>query len=56
MNWNFHPLAFFELFVVLAFGVGWLILEWNGKRLDRKRKIWEAEYAARRSENPPSDD
>ncbi|MGQ0455676.1 MAG: hypothetical protein ACT4OU_01305 [Hyphomicrobium sp.] len=29
------PLAFLEFFVVLAFGVGWLILEWYCKRLDR---------------------
>ncbi len=30
--------AFFELFVVLAFALGWLILELNGRRLDRKRE------------------
>ena len=29
------PLAFFELFIVLAFGIGWLILEWYCKRLDK---------------------
>ena len=30
--------AFFELFVVLAFAIGWLILEMVGRRLDRKRE------------------
>jgi hypothetical protein len=29
--------AFFELFVVLAFGLGWLVLEYVGRRLDKKR-------------------
>lgn len=30
--------AFFELIVVLAFALGWLILELNGRRLDRERE------------------
>jgi hypothetical protein len=30
-------LAFLELLVVLLFGVGWLILEWQCRRLDRAR-------------------
>ena len=34
---QFTPLAFMELFVVLAFGVGWLILERVARRLDRQR-------------------
>jgi hypothetical protein len=35
---EFSPLAFMELFVVLAFGIGWLILERGARRLDRKRQ------------------
>lgn len=27
MNWNIHPMAFLEFFVVIAFGVGWWVLE-----------------------------
>ena len=38
-NW---ALPFSELFVVLAFGIGWMILEWQGRRLDAKR-LAEAE-------------
>ena len=34
-NW---PLAFMELAIVLAFAAGWLILEWQGRRLDRQRR------------------
>lgn len=30
--------AFFELFVVLAFAIGWAVMEYAGKRLDRKRE------------------
>ena len=26
-----------EVFVVLAFGIGWAILEWQCKQLDKKR-------------------
>jgi hypothetical protein len=29
------PLAFLEFFVVLVFGIGWLILEWQCKKLDK---------------------
>lgn len=29
------PLAFLEFFVVLAFGLGWLYLEWYCKRFDK---------------------
>ena len=35
---EFNPLAFFEMFVVFAFALGWGILELVGMRLDRKRK------------------
>ena len=31
------PFAVMDLAIVLAFGVGWLILEWQGRRLDRQR-------------------
>ncbi|MGL4396510.1 MAG: hypothetical protein ACRCS9_08240 [Hyphomicrobium sp.] len=41
------PLAFFEFAVVLAFGIGWLVLEWQCRRLDRKRE------AARSSSDAP---
>jgi len=43
------PLAFMELGVVLAFGIGWLILERVAKRLDRKR-------LDQRDEDTPVDD
>ncbi|PPD00390.1 MAG: hypothetical protein CTY31_04410 [Hyphomicrobium sp.] len=29
------PLAFFEFFMVIAFAIGWLILEWYCKRFDK---------------------
>jgi hypothetical protein len=35
---RFNPLAFMELFVVLAFAVGWLVLEIVSRRYDRKRR------------------
>jgi len=38
--------AFVELFVVLAFGLGWLVLEWNGRRLDRARAAREEQERA----------
>ena len=34
---SFSPFAFIELWVVLAFVAGWLVLEWQGRRLDRLR-------------------
>jgi len=42
--------VFLEFFVVLAFGVGWLILELYTRRLDKKR---EAEKAHREEAAPP---
>ncbi len=30
-------LGFVEFFVVALFAAGWAILEWQGRRLDRKR-------------------
>jgi len=35
---KFTPLAFIELFVVLAFAIGWLVLERVARRFDRKRQ------------------
>ncbi len=34
---SFDPFAMIELWVVLAFGAAWLVLEWQGRRLDRLR-------------------
>ena len=34
---EFSPVAFMELFIVLAFGIGWLILERVARRFDDKR-------------------
>ncbi|MFN0218716.1 MAG: hypothetical protein ACKVP4_07895 [Hyphomicrobium sp.] len=33
------PLAFLEFAVVLAFGIGWLVLEWYCKRLDKPTEL-----------------
>jgi len=35
---HFTPLAFIELFVVLAFAVGWIVLELVARRLDGRRE------------------
>lgn len=40
---GFTPLAFMELFVVLAFAIGWAILEVVTRRLDRRRAKEDAE-------------
>ncbi|MCB1519064.1 MAG: hypothetical protein KDJ37_00650 [Hyphomicrobiaceae bacterium] len=41
MNWDINPLAFLEFFIVLAFGIGWFILEKFANRVggreDRSR-------------------
>jgi hypothetical protein len=34
-NWT---LAFFEFFIVLAFGLAWWVMEWQGRKLDKKRE------------------
>jgi hypothetical protein len=34
---TFNPYALIELWVVLAFVLAWLVLEWQGRRLDRRR-------------------
>lgn len=36
IDWNINPLVFLEFAVVLAFGIGWLVLERVAKRYDRK--------------------
>ena len=46
------PLAFLEFFVVIAFGTGWLILEWYCKRLDKLAEPPRVESAA----STPADD
>lgn len=35
---EFSLLGLMEMFVVLAFGVGWAVLELIGLRLDKKRR------------------
>lgn len=46
------PLAFMELAIVLAFAAGWLVLEWQGRRLDRQRDERERKAAAANSDEP----
>ncbi|MEQ1672557.1 MAG: hypothetical protein ABL893_17015 [Hyphomicrobium sp.] len=48
------PLAFSELFVVLAFVIGWLILEWQCRRLDRLRAKRE-DSQFEQEKNQPAD-
>jgi hypothetical protein len=38
--------AFMELFVVLAFAAGWLVLEYVGRRLDRQKEARERDTHA----------
>ncbi len=52
VDWNINPLVFLEFFVVLAFAVGWLILEWVANRHDRKRRSGTAEQGDRAPEDP----
>ncbi|MBR2535807.1 MAG: hypothetical protein IKE66_07010 [Hyphomicrobium sp.] len=51
-NW---PLAFMELAIVLAFAAGWLILEWQGRRLDRQRDEREVRESETRDSKSASD-
>jgi hypothetical protein len=30
--------GFFEFYIVLAFGLAWWIMEWQGRRLDKRRE------------------
>lgn len=43
-------LGFVEFFVVAMFAAAWAILEWQGRRLDRKR---DAERAKAQATEPP---
>lgn len=38
---SFDPFAFIELWIVLAFAAAWIVLEWQGRRLDRLRDARE---------------
>jgi hypothetical protein len=51
---TFSPLAFMELFVVLAFAIGWGILELLTRRLDKRRA--EADLEATSDETSASED
>jgi hypothetical protein len=52
IDWNINPLVFLEFFVVLAFGVGWLILEWVASRYDQQRKADASKDEPRESRDP----
>ena len=47
-------LGFVEFFVVALFAMAWAILEWQGRRLDRKRDAERAKQAASPPEPPQS--
>ena len=53
IDWNVNPLAFMELLVVLAFGIGWWVLERHANRIDQRRKS-EAEDAEKQR-SPPTE-
>lgn len=38
LDWNINPLVFLEFAVVLAFGIGWLILERVAARQAQKMR------------------
>ena len=46
LDWNINPLVFLEFAVVLAFALGWMILEWKANLFDRERDRLNAEAAA----------
>jgi len=48
-DWLPHPLAFMELFIVLAFGVGWLILEYVSRRYDKHKQPGKTDDDSRSS-------
>jgi cytochrome oxidase assembly protein ShyY1 len=60
---GFDPLALIELWVVLAFGMAWAVLEWQCRRLDRQREARQRRtqettreampHAAQESHNSP---
>lgn len=39
-----------ELAIVLAFAAGWMVLEWQGRRLDRQRDERERKAAEKSAE------
>lgn len=43
-------LGFIEFFVVALFAMAWAVLEWQGRRLDRKR---DAERTKTQATEPP---
>lgn len=43
--------AFIELFVVLAFALGWLVIEYVCRRLDREKEAREREARARQADD-----
>ena len=45
-------LGFIEFFVVLMFAGAWAILEWQGRRLDRKKAEREAASRPRERGDP----
>lgn len=47
-------LGFVEFFVVALFAMAWAVLEWQGRRLDRKRDAERAKQAGTASEPPQS--
>jgi cytochrome bd-type quinol oxidase subunit 1 len=49
---HFSILGFLEFFIVLLFAIGWLILEYVGRRLDAKRKEAAAAASDRRESTP----
>ena len=52
MDWS--PLAFLELFIVLAFVAGWLVIERVCRHYDRQRLQRDPEKVDRRGGSPPA--
>lgn len=52
---DINPLAFFEVFIVLAFAIGWCVLEWVANRIGSSSRE-EAKAAQRETDDgaPPS--
>ena len=44
--------GFVEFFIVILFGLCWLVLEWQGRRLDRKRDSERAKQATAAPDAP----
>ncbi len=41
IDWNVNPLVFLEFFVVLAFGIGWFIMERVARRYDKPKPPYD---------------